>query len=519
MDLGRRDVLALGGAALLGAAIAGVGMAMTGDGLRTPVGTVGGEPVPEPPPGSTSAGEPTTEPRLRRRLTVAAWRKARRAPYYIAHRGAGDVVPEHTFPSYLRALDWGADCVEISVVMSGDRELYCMHDLTLDRTTTLRGRVAAQTARVIDSARVRVPRLGSGWSGANMPRMPRLVDVLNTIGGHAVLCIEAKDDSAFPLMLEHIEVAGLRDTTMVKIDANSGRVQTAIDAGFPVFAYLGNPAVATASAISALGRRLDPDRDALVLPADEADGTYFSTDLIRRAVATEVPVWVFPVHRRSEAQHFADLGVQGMITPDLGYLSGSVPQAKNDSWASGRISPGELTRDPYSVDYALKWDEKGALGLDFPGRPSFVTLGQFCPIKAGSYRIELDVAFDPLPSDRSEHMSIAFGHRDDRYYEHRLGQGDGYHAVLRRNGRMALYAHTDGRVSGQLLSSEAAGPALERGQWVRLTLDVTPTHLRWSRDGGPTVQAQDGRFRGGYLHVGRSGNDGRLNVRRLVITS
>jgi hypothetical protein len=129
------------------------------------------------------------------------------------------------------------------------------------------------------------------------------------------------------------------------------------------------------------------------------------------------------------------------------------------------------------------------------------------------------VAFDPLPTDRSEHMSIAFGHRDDRYYEHRLGQGDGYHAVLRPNGKMAVYAHTDGRITGQLLSDEATGPALQQGQWVHLTLEVTPTQLRWSRAGGPSVQVQDSRFRGGYFHVGRSGRDGRLNIRQLVITS
>jgi glycerophosphoryl diester phosphodiesterase len=507
----RRDVLALGGAALLGAAIAGA----TVGGWRTSVGTANSDTAPEPVPWPTT---PTSKPAFRRRLTVDAWRQNRRAPYYIAHRGAADVVPEHTFPSYQRALDWGADCLEISVVMSGDQELYCLHDLTLDRTTTLRGVVAQKAARVIDTARVTVPRLGTGWSRANMPRMPRLTDVLNTIGGHAVLCIEAKDDSAYPSMVDEIEAAGLKDTTMIKVDASSSRLQMAKDAGYPVFAYLGNPEVATASAISALGKRLDAGRDVLVLPARAADGAYLSSDLVRQAVHTGIPVWVFPVHRRSDADHFARLRVQGMITPDLGYLSGSVPPAKIDSWARGRISAGELTKDPYNPAYALQWDEKGAVGLDVPGQPSFLTLGQFCPIEAGSYRIEFDVAFDPLPGDRTAHVSIAFGHRDDRYYEHRAGQGNGYHAVLRGDGRIAIYAHTDGNAIGQLLTLDTAGPPLERGRWEHLTLDVSPTHLRWSRD-ATSVQTLDSRFRGGYVHVGRSGGDGRLNIRNLIISS
>ena len=509
MAIGRRDALALGGAAVLTAAMVGVA---AGERQRS-AGTVGSQYSPRPLP---SPG--TKMPSLRGRLTVDAWRKTRREPYYIAHRGGGDVVPEHTLPSYQRALDWGAECVEISVVMSADQELYCLHDLTLDRTTTLRGRAAEKPARVIDTARVTVPRLGSGWSRANMPHVPRLAEVLNAIGGHAVLCIEAKDDSAYPSMVEQIEVAGLKDTAMIKVDAASPRLSMAQDAGYPVFAYLGNPEVATASAISVLGKRLDPDRDALVLPAEEADGAYFSSHLIRRAVDTRIPVWVFPVHRRSEAEHFAHLGVQGMITPDLGYLSGSVPPAKVDKWAIGRISSGELTRHPYSTDYALRWEEKGAVSLNFPGQPAFLTLGQFCPIRTDSYRIAFDVAFDPLPGDRTAHVSIAFGHRDDRYYEHQLGQGNGYHAVLRRDGRMAIFAHTRGNTSGQLLTVDKAGPALKRGRWVRLTLDVSPTRIQWSRD-GTSVQARDSRFRGGYVHLGLSSDDGCLNVRNMIIRS
>jgi glycerophosphoryl diester phosphodiesterase len=488
MGIERRRVLVLGGLALLGAA--GVGAA--------------------------AVSALTNKPDNQRPLTVDAWRNTRRKPYYIAHRGAGDVVPEHTLPGYQRALDWGAQCLEISVVMSSDQELYCLHDLTLDRTTTLRGEVAQKPARVIDTARVMVPRLGPGWSGADMPRVPRLTDVLGAVGGHAVLCIEAKNDSAYPFMVKHIEVAGLRDTTMIKLEATSPRLQMAKDAGYPVFAYLGNSEDATASAISALARRLDPNRDALVLPAHDGGIGYFSSDLVRLAVDTGIPIWVFPVHRRSEVTHFAHLGVQGMITPDLGYLSGSVPPATVDSWASGRISSGELTRDPYSTAYSLQWNEKGAVDLNFPGRPSFLMLGQFCPIEADSYRIEFDVAFDPLPPDRAAHVSIAFGHSDDRYYEHRLGQGNGYHALLRGDGRMAIYAHTDGQAEGQLLTIDKASPPLERGQWAHLILDVSPTHIRWSRD-GTVVEAPDTRFRGGYVHLGRSADGGRLSVRNMII--
>jgi hypothetical protein len=78
-----------------------------------------------------------------------------------------------------------------------------------------------------------------------------------------------------------------------------------------------------------------------------------------------------------------------------------------------------LTLDPFSDKYSLNWEEQGVIGLDVPNRPAFVTLGQFCPVVAKSYRLVFDAAFDPMPTDTWQHLSIAFGHADDRYYEHR----------------------------------------------------------------------------------------------------
>ena len=100
-----------------------------------------------------------------------------------------------------------------------------------------------------------------------MPAIPRLSAVLEAVGSRAVLCIEAKDDSAYPRMIAEIESAGLKGSVMIKLDSSSPRVDAAHQSGYPVFAYLGNEAVATGPAVEALGRRLDPDRDAMVIPA------------------------------------------------------------------------------------------------------------------------------------------------------------------------------------------------------------------------------------------------------------
>ncbi len=492
----RRTVLAVGGAAVLGAAVGGLGV---GAALRN-----GGSMSP--------ATAPASGP-----VTFDRWRQRRTAPYFIGHRGAADVAPEHTLPSYQQALNWGAEAIEISVVKSSDNQILCHHDLTLDRTTTGSGTVAETTAAELARLRVRVPRLGPRWVGANMPPLPLLADVLAVLGRRAVLCIEAKEDSAYDRMVAIIEEAGLTDSVMIKLPGGSTeRLDIAKKAGLPVYAYLGNAEVATARGIDRLARRLDPQRDALVLPSRDED-KLFPTPLVRRAVDTGVPVWVVPVHRRYEVQHFSRLGVQGMVSPNLGYLTGAVAPLRADTWKEGAISPGELTRDPFSDRFGLHWEQQGAIGVDVADRPSFVTLGQFCPITAPSYRVDLEAAFDPMPTDTWQHLSIAFGHADDRYYEHRAAKTDGYHAQLRADGEMALYAHVEGEPNGRPLTTNRSTKPFKPGLWSRLTLDVTPQIIRFTRDDGNYVEARDDRFRGGYLHLGRSGTDGRLQVRNLQV--
>lgn len=491
--LSRRDLLIGAGSAVGGALVAGSIVALTNRPADTP-----------PPP------EPTPP------ITVDGWAETRKAPYFIGHRGAGGVVPEHSLPGYLRALEWGVPAIEISVVLSADNVLYCLHDLTLERTTTLTGRARAKTSAELDAARINIPQLGPGWQGSNMPPLPRLTTVLAEVGGKAVLCIEPKDDAAYPLLAEMIEKHGLKDSTMLKLDYTSRRIEQAKASGFHVFAYLGNADVATESAAKSLAGRLDPKRDVMVLPS-RRDQTLLPERVFQAAVATGIPVWVFPVHRRQEVDYFARLGVEGMLVAAGGYVNGAIGLAKSDDWASGKLTPGQLTRNPYSKAFAVQWPDDGLIAIPTPGRQAFTCLGQFAPVSAPSYRIAFDVAFDPMPSDSWQHVSIAFGHADDRYYEHRLGDADGYHALLRADGSMGLYAHVEGDPNGQELVAPAASAPLKRGLWARMTLDVTPTGFQWARDDGTVLIASDSRFRGGYFHIGSSALDGALKLRGLAV--
>jgi glycerophosphoryl diester phosphodiesterase len=66
-------------------------------------------------------------------------------PRYIAHRGAGKLAPENTLAAMRMGHARGYRMVEFDVKLSGDGVPFLLHDDTLDRTTSGRGRADALT--------------------------------------------------------------------------------------------------------------------------------------------------------------------------------------------------------------------------------------------------------------------------------------------------------------------------------------------------------------------------------------
>lgn len=63
-----------------------------------------------------------------------------RRPVVIAHRGCSGERPEHTMSSYRRAIEQGADFIELDVVMTRDGVLICRHENELSGTTDVAAR-------------------------------------------------------------------------------------------------------------------------------------------------------------------------------------------------------------------------------------------------------------------------------------------------------------------------------------------------------------------------------------------
>ena len=99
----------------------------------------------------------------------------------IGHRGAAGHEPENTLRSFRRALELGADGIELDVRLSADGELMVFHDAALQRVTDGRGPLSRRTL-----AQLRECDAGAG------ERIPTLREVFELVDRRALINIELK---------------------------------------------------------------------------------------------------------------------------------------------------------------------------------------------------------------------------------------------------------------------------------------------------------------------------------------
>ncbi len=128
----------------------------------------------------------------------------RQSPLVIAHRGASADEPENTLRAFQRAIEQGAQMIELDLDQSADGHVIVMHDATLERTTNLRGRVAEMSL-----AEIRKADAGQG------ERVPTLDEVLDLTLGKVRLYLEIKEARAAANTLKAIRARGCEADVML----------------------------------------------------------------------------------------------------------------------------------------------------------------------------------------------------------------------------------------------------------------------------------------------------------------
>jgi glycerophosphoryl diester phosphodiesterase len=132
----------------------------------------------------------------------------------VAHRGASAYLPENTMPSFERAVEMGADALELDVHLTADGQLAIIHDDTVDRTTDGSGPVVSKTMdelRELDAgyhftdASGATPHRGEGL------RIPTLGEVLAWLPDGVGLVVEIKARAAADAVVDALRGTLVRE--------------------------------------------------------------------------------------------------------------------------------------------------------------------------------------------------------------------------------------------------------------------------------------------------------------------
>jgi glycerophosphoryl diester phosphodiesterase len=238
-------------------------------------------------PGPPAAGNGGDDPQ---EVDPHAGRIGARAPLVIAHRGAWDPAPQNSVAAFERAIELGADGVELDVRRSVDGRLIVIHDPRIGVTAI--GRLTAKQLRA---------RLAPGQA-------PDLDEVLAALAPHGTLVdVELKEDGyvadAMAVVTRHLTpdryvVTSFLDPILPQVRAAVPQARTGL-------------LLAARRPARTLERRLEQ-----VAPTFLALHTTLArTGLLEFAARRELPAWVWTVNEpRLLRTLLADPRVEAIIT-------------------------------------------------------------------------------------------------------------------------------------------------------------------------------------------------------------
>lgn len=226
-------------------------------------------------------------------------------PLVIGHAAAAGEAPANTLAGVRAALDAGADAIEIDVQLSADGVPVLMHDITVDRTTNLRGRVRDLTFAQLQGA-----------DAGNGEPVPSLEQVLGLVAGRFAVMCELKSTPGDPkqdaMLVERVlEVLrgcdARRWTAIHSFSPNIVAAARFADPGVP--AALISPAVRGDALGRVLGAAIKRNAQAISLNHQCID-----RDVVLLAKRRQLSVWAWTADRREDWQRLVDAGVAGIIT-------------------------------------------------------------------------------------------------------------------------------------------------------------------------------------------------------------
>ena len=216
----------------------------------------------------------------------------------ISHRGAHQTLPENSIPAFRRAIEIGAQAIELDVHGTNDGTLVVHHDPIVNAPGLPPRRIAELSAAEIKRFRleqdIEIPTLGA---------------VLDAVGTDATVYVEIKASAIEPLVVREIR----EHEATCAVHSFDHRIVKTVKSIFP----------AVRTGVLQVARHVDPVASLVASGAQDLwqDVSFIDEDLVSRAhsVNARVIAWT-----ANDAEHWKTLrriGVDGICTDLIAELA------------------------------------------------------------------------------------------------------------------------------------------------------------------------------------------------------
>ena len=252
-------------------------------------------------------------------MTIRRVRDVENRPLRIGHRGAAALAPENTLRSIERALELGADMVEVDVLALADGTLVLAHSTDLFELShgAARGRLTGETLAELRALAPELPTLDEGLALLAAHAARPMLDV--KLPGYERPLVEAVRRHG---LVEHTLVSTCHAAALRRIAALEPGLRRGLTLPYDRLGLGNRPLLRPAVAAALRGMRLSlPLRiGGLLARADASVATLHhslvSPAVVRACHARGAHVLAWTVLDRALAERLAGLGVDGIVADD-----------------------------------------------------------------------------------------------------------------------------------------------------------------------------------------------------------
>jgi len=216
----------------------------------------------------------------------------------ISHRGAHQTLPENSIPAFRRAIDIGAQAIELDVHGTKDGTLIVHHDPIVNAPGLPPRRIAELSAAEIKRFRLEQDI-----------EMPTLGAVLDAVGTDATVYVEIKASAIEPLVVREIR----QHETTCAVHSFDHRIVKTVKSIFP----------AVRTGVLQVARHVDPVASLVATGAQDLwqDVSFIDEDLISRAHSVNARVIAWTANDAEHWETLRRIGVDGICTDLIAELA------------------------------------------------------------------------------------------------------------------------------------------------------------------------------------------------------